>query len=269
MSDSSFMLAPSRVLTAAAVLLLVGCPPNDEGTKKDQAPQIVVQASNPGGAPTVTTGAAAPPGASKAAYAGANWQNQGKATDEPFEVQQLLREFDPQMVDAPNDQAGDAGYTDLISAFAVLDARYLYARVVPREPMRRDQTAELRFWLEQAPIMTTVEVKIGTREKLCELSVVDKEGTERSATECFWLGNAIDIRIPRDSVPPGIDMRKPFHVSGFETCCADEARTKPFDQIEQAQEVWRVPGLADELESKDDQKFVPGGEESDGAPNVP
>jgi len=263
--------APSRALILlSAALLLAGCPPNDEGKAKARAPQIVVQESKAGGAPTgLTTGAGAPPGASKAAYAGANWQNQGKQTDEPFEVQQLLREFDPQLIDEPNDQKGDAGWTDLISAFAVIDARYLYARVVPREPMKREQTAEMRFWLEQGPAMTTVEVKIGTREKPCELSDVKNPEKQTVVPECFWLGNAIDIRIPRDSVPVGIDMRKPFHVSGFQTCCVDEARTQEYDAIDAAQEVWRVPGLADELEAKDGQKFVPGEEEADGKPNVP
>jgi hypothetical protein len=157
----------------------------------------------------------------------------------------------------------------LLSAFAVLDARYLYARVVPREPMKRDQTSELRFWIEQGPNMTTVEVKVGTREKPCELSDVKTPESQAVVPLCYWLGNAIDVRIPRDSVPKTIDMRKPFHVSGFQTCCADEARTREFDSIEAAQEVWRVPGLADEMESKDTQAFVPGNDEPDGAPNVP
>ncbi len=262
--------APSRApFFVAVTLLLAGCPPADEGTAKAQAPQIVVQQSE-AGAPAAVTGATAPPGASKAAYAGANWQNQGKQTDEPFEVQQLLREHDPQLIDDPNDQKGDAGWTDLISAFAVIDARYLYARVVPREPMAREKTAELRFWLEQGPEnMATVEVKIGTREKPCEISDVKNPEKQSVVPECFWLGNAIDIRIPRDAVPPNIDMRSAFHVSGFQTCCVDEARTQEFDVIDAAQEVWRIPGLGDELEVKDGQKFVPGNEESDGKPNVP
>ena len=64
-------------------------------------------------------------------------------------------------------------------------------------------------------------------------------------------------------------MKAPFHVSGFQTCCVDEERTQEFDSIDAAQEVWRVPGLADELEATDKQAFVPGTEEADGAPNVP
>jgi hypothetical protein len=270
MPDSFLMLqAPHRCcLSIAALLLATGCPPGDAGTPKAQAPKIIVQ--TPQDAPRgVTTGATAVPGASRAPYAGANWQNQGLQTDEPFEVQSLLREFDPQLVDVPNDQRGDLGYTDLISAFAVLDARYLYARVVPRQPMKRDKTAELRFWLEQGSVMTTVEVKIGTRERPCELSDVENPEKQTIVPACFWLGNAIDIRIPRDSVPSNIDMSKPFHVSGFQTCCEDEARTIAFDSIEEAQEVWRVPGLADELQAADQQEFVPGNEEADGAPNVP
>ena len=237
-------------LALTVLLLATGCPPESASGPKSQAPRIVVQTPDSGAPTGLTADATASPGASKAAYAGANWQNQGKQTDEPFEVQSLLREFDPQLIDEANDQQGSAGYTDLLSAFAVLDARYLYARVVPREPMMRDQTAELRFWLEQGPVMTTVEVKVGTREAPCELSDVEDPEKQAVVPNCFWLGNAIDVRIPRDSVPANIDMKAPFHVSGFQTCCVDEERTQEFDSIDAAQEVWRVPGLADELESE-------------------
>ncbi len=238
----------------------VGCePPTDSASKQSQPPVIVVQAP-----PDQNAGAKAAAGtnvandAGSAGYAGLAWQavNQSQPNAnadpnaEPYDVVALLREFDPQLTDPPNDGQGDAGHDDLLSALAVMDAEYLYGRIVTRSPMKGDDVREVRFWIEQQPAMATVEVKVGTRDRPCELSDVKAADQQSVVSKCFWAGNALDFRIPLKDVPASIDTTKPFWVSGFQTCCTDAERNTPYDSAEGAQEVWRVEGLASEVETK-------------------
>lgn len=231
------------VLSSCGLLafLLAACPggSQDGGDAQAQPPVIVVQA---------------PPDSVAQSYAGGAWQTPaGAATEqgaeagpdsEPYEMIALLREFDPHLTDAPKDQAGEAAMDDLLSAFAVMDDAFLYARMVGREPMAKDGAHETRFWIEQGPAMVTVEVKVGTRDRPCELGDVKTPEIQKTVVNCFWAGNALDLRIPLDTVPPSIDTTQPYWVSGFQTCCSDAERNNPYDEIDGAQEVWRVPQQA-------------------------
>jgi hypothetical protein len=167
---------------------------------------------------------------------------------EPYDVVSLLREFDPELTDRPKDQRGDLAFDDILSAHAVADDTYLYGRIVTRAPMQGEDVREVRFWIEQddGKKMATVELKIGSRGSPCELSDAKKPETQLVVNRCFWIGNAIDFRIPLEKVPSIIDTKTPFHVSGFQTCCEDTERNKPYDELEGAQGVWRVPGVATE-----------------------
>ncbi len=254
-----------------ALLLLPACGGGEPGAPTTAPPVIVVQppsdSAGGGGAPT-TTGSD---------YAGMAWEQAGAAPaqaegGEPDSVVLLLREFEAELTDAPGDAKGSNGFDDLLSALVAVDARYLYARVLTQEAMTLsgDKVRELRFWLEQAGKMVTVEVKVGSQEAPCELLDAASANDEATIVKgCFWLGNAIDIRIPLDAIPATINVANPFWASGFQTCCADEARNEPFDTLEAAQEVWRVPGLASEKASVDDTPYTPGQATGDEAPNVP
>ena len=44
---------------------------------------------------------------------------------------------------------------------------------------------------------------------------------------CFHVGNPLDLSFPLSVIPGGIKVAEPFHVSGFQTCCMDEARNDP------------------------------------------
>lgn len=230
--------------------------PTDKASRQAQPPVIVVQA--PPEQPATEGGAAAGSEGATTGYAGLTWQavnhNEPSANpdpnSEPYDVVALLREFDPQLTDPPNDAQGDGGHDDLLSALAVMDAEYLYARVVTRSPMKGDDVREVRFWIEQAPSMATVEVKVGTQDRPCELSDVKAADQQSIVPKCFWAGNALDVRIPLKDVPASIDTTKHFWVSGFQTCCTDAERNTPYDAAEGAQEVWRVAGLASEVETK-------------------
>jgi hypothetical protein len=109
--------------------------PTDKASRQAQPPVIVVQA--PPEQPATEGGAAAGSEGATTGYAGLTWQavnhNEPSANpdpnSEPYDVVALLREFDPQLTDPPNDAQGDGGHDDLLSALAVMDAEYLYARV--------------------------------------------------------------------------------------------------------------------------------------------
>lgn len=250
------------VLLLLASLLLPAC--GGDSDKRQPPPVITLEQPSDG---------SAPPAPSQ--YAGAAWEQAGASaaaaavSGEPAEVVALLREFEAELTDPPKDAQGDNGYDDLLAAHVVIDARYFYGRILTREPMSvaRDAVRELRFWLEQDGEMVTVEVKVGTEGSPCELL---GGGDEANVVEgCFWLGNAIDLRIPLDSIPKSIDVSKPFWASGFQTCCSDAARDTPYDELAEAQEVWRVPGLAVEQEAADDEPYVPGKATEGEQPNVP
>ena len=249
----------SLLTLASLILSLTACSTGGNSRQdQNQPPVIVVQA------PPETRNQTA--GSSDNSYPGLAWQTPaantsaartaGEASNnpdaEPYDVVALLREFDPELTDAPKDQKSEMAFDDILSAHAVADNTYLYGRLVTRAPMRGDDVREVRFWIEQdsGKKMVTVELKIGSRGSPCELSDSKKPDTQNVVNRCFWIGNAIDFRIPLNQVPSIIDTKAPFHVSGFQTCCQDSERNKPYDELEGAQGVWRVPGVATEVETK-------------------
>ncbi len=262
MEESVPMIHPHFPFPILGFLLLLaaGCSSSDNSRQgQNQPPVIVVQA------PPETRSQPAPTADSN--YPGLAWQTpkannpnaeapNGGASDnpdaEPYDVVALLREFDPELADAPKDQKSEMAFDDILSAHAVADDTYLYGRILTRAPMRGDDVREVRFWIEQddGKKMATVELKIGSRGSPCELSNAKKPESQAVVNRCFWIGNAIDFRIPLDKVPSIIDTKSTFHVSGFQTCCQDAERNKPYDELNGAQGVWRVPGVAAEVETK-------------------
>ncbi|MCP4870740.1 MAG: hypothetical protein GY898_18720 [Proteobacteria bacterium] len=244
------------VFLGAIAFAIAACSGGGGGDTSPQAqpPVIVVQAPPDAGPDT------------KSQYESLAWETIGAtppgqdaapeiSTDpdaEPYEVVTLLREFDPHLTDAPKDEVEGTATDDLLAAFVVMDDKYLYGRMTSRAPMTGDNTHEVRFWLEQEGNMVTVEVKVGTTGRPCELGDVKAAEAQKVVANCFWTGTALDVRMPLDAIPPIINTAQPYWVSGFQTCCADEARNNPYDSIEGAQEVWRVPGLAAEVDVKGD-----------------
>ena len=251
----------TRLILAAVLVTSLSACSSGSGSKseQDKPPVIVVQA------PPETSNSQAQP--SDSTYPGLAWQTPeskagpgaegGDSSEtnpmaEPYDVVALLREFDAELTDAPKDQKGEAGFDDILSALAVADDSFLYGRLVTRAPMQGDGVREIRFWIEQddGKKMVTVELKVGSSENPCELSDTNKPESQTVVPGCFWMGNAIDFRIPLSEVPDLIDTKAPFHVSGFQTCCLDTERNNPYDELEGAQGVWRVPGVASEVETK-------------------
>jgi len=243
---SIWMLGLAAAATVPALMMLgLGCSTGEpqKDFKQGQPPVVVVQA------PGNTAGKDSKGDSS---YAGLAWEVAtsgavGENVDEvePYDVVSLLREFEPAIIDPASDQDGENGYDDLLSSLVVADTKNLYGRIVTRVPMRGFYTREVRFWIEQPPEMATVEIKVGTRGRPCEIAHVKSPDAQKVVKGCFWLGNALDFRLPLDAFPASIDVTKPMWVSGFQTCCSDPERNKFLDEIDKAQEVWRITGEAE------------------------
>ena len=164
------------------------------------------------------------------------------AADKPEDLVYNLNAYkdEVRLADAPNDQKGKEPSTDLLSALAVIDKEHMYVRLEFREEMPEDAPAEIRFWIEQEKPLVTVEVKLGSRGRPCELSAVEGNPQEQVVEGCYFVGNPIELSFPLDAIPDVVKVDQPFHVSGFQTCCMDEARNDPFDEVQGAQEVFRV-----------------------------
>ncbi len=233
------------VILSAPMVVGIGCSSSEpqKNFKQGQPPVVVVQA--PGDTPAKDS-------KGDSSYAGLAWEAAtsgavGESVEEvePYDVVSLLREFEPAIIDAAKDQDGENGYDDLLSSLVVADNKNLYGRIVTRVPMRGFYTREVRFWIEQPPEMATVEVKVGTRGRPCEIAHVKSPDAQKVVKGCFWLGNSLDFRLPLDAFPASIDVTKPMWVSGFQTCCSDPERNKFLDEIDKAQEVWRITGEAE------------------------
>ncbi len=234
----------TAVLLSTALILSTACSSGEpqKDFKQGQPPVVVVQA--PGSTPAKDS-------KTDSSYAGLAWEaaTSGAVGDsveevEPYDIVSLLREFEPAIIDPAKDQDGENGYDDLLSSLVVADSKNLYGRIVTRVPMRGFYTREVRFWIEQPPEMATVEIKVGTRGRPCEIAHVKSPDAQKVVKGCFWLGNALDFRLPLDAFPASMDITKPMWVSGFQTCCSDPERNKFLDEIDKAQEIWRITGEA-------------------------
>jgi hypothetical protein len=222
------MLQRLPILGAIALLagVFIGCPPSPRDDAPTQAPVILPAAATPGEPAEVAPTPAPTPVA--------------VPSEKSEDLIYNLKGFDPTLSDAPNDQKGKEPSTDLLSAHAVIDKDRMYVRINFREEMPEDPPSEIRFWLEQERPLVTVEVKLGSQGRPCELSSVDDPSKEAVIEGCFHVGNPLDLSFPLSVIPGVIKVAEPFHVSGFQTCCMDEARNDPFDEISDAQEVFRI-----------------------------
>lgn len=158
----------------------------------------------------------------------------------PFEaVRAVLDGYDePVLKDPAGDAKGDAGAPfDLVSAMAVASKDDLLVRVTSAKPMTLTNSTDVRLWLEQDGKMLTIEAKPDHPQRICELTPVGASESDEVAG-CLHLDAHFDIRIPGKHLPTWLDRNKPYFVSGISTCCQDEAREKPYDEIDSAQEVW-------------------------------
>lgn len=154
----------------------------------------------------------------------------------------LMDGYDPLLKDTTGDALGGAAPThDLVSAFAVATTKSLLLRVQSAQPMTLDSRTDVRLWVEQGEKLLTVEAKPDHPDRICEMTPIGKsEGDE--LVGCLELGKTLDIRIPLDRLPRWLDPAEAFFVSGVSTCCTDEGREIPYDEIEGAQQVWVFDG---------------------------
>lgn len=151
---------------------------------------------------------------------------------------QIMNGYEPELKDATGDVgAGVDPAFDLVSAYAVATDDNLMLRIASAQPMAVDHLTDVRLWIEQGNQLLTVEAKPDHPDSICELTAVDgAEGEELPS--CVEMGDALDIRIPLKQLPRWLNTREAYFISGVSTCCSDEGRAKPFDEIEGAQQVW-------------------------------
>jgi hypothetical protein len=161
---------------------------------------------------------------------------------------QIMNGYEPELKDASGDVAtGVDPAFDLVSAYAVATDENLLLRIASAEPMAVDHLTDVRLWIEQEDKLFTLEAKPDHPDSICELTAVGgSEGEELPA--CVEMGDNLDIRIPLKRLPSWLNTREAFFVSGVSTCCSDEGREKPFDEIQGAQQVWMFEGeVSDEV----------------------
>lgn len=168
------------------------------------------------------------------------------ATDEspavaatPFTgVRAVLDGYEPVLQDPRGDVEGEAGAAfDLVSTLAVASEDSLLVRITSAEPMTLTNATDVRLWLEQEGKMLTIEAKPDHAQRICELTPVGGSESDE-IVGCLHLAKHFDIRIPGANLPEWLDRNKPYYISGVSTCCQDESREKPYDEIDGAQEVW-------------------------------
>jgi len=165
----------------------------------------------------------------------------------------ILDEYEAELTDAAGDVAkGGAPTHDLVAAYAVATERSVLVRIQSSEPMAVSSRTDVRFWIEQGEKQITVEAKPDHPERICELTPIgETEGEE--IPDCLTLGKTLDVKIPVQRLPAWLSTDKEYFISGVSTCCTDDARTVPYDEIEGAQQVWIVPAAgADETETEVD-----------------
>jgi len=212
-------------------VLIMGCPP---GSDTAVAPTETVT-------PVVVLPAPIDAGASSTAEDGAD-----AAAVSPFEAEmQIMDGYEPLLKDASGDAAaGSDPAFDLVSVYAVATDESLMLRVASAEPMAMDHLTDVRLWIEQGDKLVTLEAKPDHPDRICELTPMgDTEGEE--LVGCLDIGPQLNIRVPLKSLPSWLNTREPYFVSGVSTCCADEGRERPFDEIKGAQEVWVFDEEAD------------------------
>lgn len=167
---------------------------------------------------------------------------------------QIMNGYEPELEDVSGDVASgvDPAF-DLVSAYAVATEDNLLLRIASAEPMAVDHLTDVRLWVEQGDKLFTVEAKPDHPDSICELTAIGvAEGEELAA--CVEMGDNLDIRIPLKRLPNWLNTREAFFVSGVSTCCSDEARAKPYDEIEGAQQVWVFDGEVPDSATTDEDE---------------
>jgi hypothetical protein len=161
------------------------------------------------------------------------------ASATPFTgVRAVLDGYEAVLQDPKGDVVGEAGAAfDLTSSLAVASEDSLLIRISSAEPMTLSNATDVRLWLEQEGKMLTIEAKPDHPQRICELTPVGGSESEE-IVGCLHLAQHFDIRIPGANLPDWLDRNKPYFISGVSTCCQDESREKPYDEIDGAQEVW-------------------------------
>jgi len=156
-------------------------------------------------------------------------------------VDAALDGWTPMLVDETGDASDGGAEHDLRQVMLVMTDKDVLARFELGAAPKETDLTDMRFWLEQDGRFLTVETKRAALREECTLSEVGTEVQYR-IDSCYHISeNVVDIAVPRKEMPAIIDLDADFWISGPQVCCSDEARTKPLDDLNASQVVWRVP----------------------------
>ena len=194
-----------------------------------------------GGVEAATAAPAEP--ATAAVSDGAGKVNERPDTPRSAEMA-VMDGYEPLLKDKPGDVGADVDPAfDLTSAHAVDVGDALLLRIQGNRPMTRERGTDIRLWVEQGERLLTIEAKPDHPDRICELTPIGRtEGDE--VKDCLELGETLDLRIPKERLPRWLKTDEAYFVSGVSTCCVDEAREQPYDEIDGAQQVWVFRGVA-------------------------
>lgn len=102
---------------------------------------------------------------------------------------------------------------------------------------------DLRFWIEQGPVMSTVEVKLDNARSVVQLTPVDgAEGERVQIPDSYAMyDRVVDVVIPSSRLGSRFDPAGRFWASGFQVCCEDaDTRQVALDTLDEAGEVTLV-----------------------------
>lgn len=167
---------------------------------------------------------------------------ESEPVEELDDATQIMNGYEAELKDPAGDVlAGVDPAFDLVSAYAVATEDHLMLRIASADPMAVDHLTDVRLWVEQDEKLLTVEAKPDHPDSICEITAIGGADGEELAA-CVEMGDNLDIRIPLKQLPSWLNTREPYFISGVSTCCSDEGREKPFDEIEGAQQVWVFEG---------------------------
>ena len=188
------------------------------------------------------TGTGTPPVEPVTAESDATAEEPTPTPQSTFESEMAIMDgYEAELADVAGDVAkgGEASY-DLVSAFAVATENSVLVRIKSSEPMTISSRTDVRFWIEQGEQLLTVEAKPDHPERICELTPIGGSDGEE-VPDCLKLGDTLDVRIPAEQLPSWLKTDQDYFISGVSTCCTDESREVPYDEIDGAQQVWVVP----------------------------
>ncbi len=140
--------------------------------------------------------------------------------------------------DPSGDSRNAASGYDITAVGARNDGTAIYVRYLFQGSM--PEPRDLRFWVEQGKVMSTIEVKMDNPRLVVQITpVAAGQPQPLQVPDAFVrYERVIDVTVPLSSLGPRFRTQARMWVSGFQVCCQDfDTRQVPLDRLDEAIEV--------------------------------